>query len=75
MDDYLSSDGVLAKDKALIDRNVEQIDDRLDILNTRMDSRESYLRTEYNNIAEQLLSLSSQTQALQGFFGSSSGLL
>jgi flagellar capping protein FliD len=75
MDDYLSSDGVLAKDKALIDRNVEQIDDRLDVLNTRMDSRESYLRTEYNNIAEQLLSLSSQTQALQGFFGSSSGLL
>jgi flagellar hook-associated protein 2 len=71
MDDYLSSDGVIAKDKALIERNVEQIDDRLDVLNTRLNSRESYLRTEYNNIAEQLLSLSSQTEALQSFFASS----
>lgn len=66
VDEYLRPSGVIDKDKSLLERSVERIDDRLGILNTRLDSRENSLRNEYNHIAEQLLSLTSQTESLQG---------
>jgi len=69
VDEYLRPSGVIDKDKSLLESSVERLDDRLGVLNTRLDSREGFLRMEYNNIAEQLLSLTGQTQALQGFGG------
>ena len=68
-DKYLRPEGVIAKDRSLLDRNVERLDDRIDTLSGRIDTREDYLRNEYNAIAEQLLTLTSQTDTLQSFWG------
>ena len=75
VDEYLRPDGIISRDKTRIDQNQEHLDDRIDVLNTRMDAREQFLRNEYNSIAEQLLALSSQTQAIEGIGnGTTTGL-
>lgn len=68
-DNYLSPNGAISRDRKLLNESISRLDDRLNIFNDRADSRETLLRNQYNAIAEQLINLGTQTQALSGLGG------
>ncbi len=68
-DEYLRPNGAISRDRNLLNANIDRLDDRLNIFNDRVDSRETLLRNQFNAIAEQLIELGTQTQALGGLGG------
>jgi flagellar capping protein FliD len=68
-DEYLRPNGTISRDRNLLNASIDRLDDRLNIFNDRVDSRETLLRNKFNAIAEQLINLGTQTQALSGLGG------
>ncbi|MDP6353552.1 MAG: flagellar filament capping protein FliD [Planctomycetota bacterium] len=68
-DEYLRPNGAISRDRNLLNANIDRLGDRLNIFNDRVDSRETLLRNQFNAIAEQLIELGTQTQALGGLGG------